>query len=159
MEFEQSANTFIYWLVVGSGKCGVARPSSAPRCSWWRGRGSPPLPRSWASGWRLRPRPPPPCSPAPGSTTNSSASRVWTPAAASLWRPASPPTSGCSCWWKTPTSPQQTGCQGEAGAKPDPEEGHQEAAEEGVLHQGRQGAQQAGQGGLPRARGRDTSLE
>ena len=23
MEFEQSANTFIYWLVVGSGKCGV----------------------------------------------------------------------------------------------------------------------------------------
>ena len=24
MEFEQSANTFIYWLVVGSGKCGVA---------------------------------------------------------------------------------------------------------------------------------------
>ena len=41
MEFEQSANTFIYWLVVGSGKCGVAPAELRPTVFLVAGAGQP----------------------------------------------------------------------------------------------------------------------
>ena len=41
MEFEQSANTFIYWLVVGSGKCGVAPAQLRPTVFLVAGAGQP----------------------------------------------------------------------------------------------------------------------
>ena len=41
MEFKQSANTFCHWLVVGSGKCGVAPPQLRPTVFLVAGAGQP----------------------------------------------------------------------------------------------------------------------